>query len=49
MATRANVPFGALSGSLDYDDEHFDDVDHALNAQFGLCGGSGAGRGRSRI
>lgn len=34
--SRIDIAFGALSGRLHYDDEHFDDVDDALNAQFGL-------------
>lgn len=34
--SRVDVAFGLLSGRLGYDDEHFDDVDHALNALFGL-------------
>jgi prevent-host-death family protein len=33
---RADVVFGALSGRLEYDAEHFDDSDPALNTLFGL-------------
>lgn len=44
MSTRVSVAFGALFGSLRYDDEHFDDVDHALNAQFGLESDAAHGR-----
>ncbi|MGB3896172.1 MAG: type II toxin-antitoxin system prevent-host-death family antitoxin [Mycolicibacter sinensis] len=34
--SRVDIAFGALSGRLHYDDEHRDDVDDALNAQFGI-------------
>lgn len=34
--SRVDVAFGALAGRLEYDEEHFDDVDSGLNALFGL-------------
>ena len=33
---RADIVFGGLAGRLDYDPEHFDDVDPAVNELFGL-------------
>lgn len=34
--TRADIAFGALTGRLDYDADHFDDTDSDLNALFGM-------------
>ncbi len=33
---RADIVFGGLAGRLEYDAEHFDDVDPALNDLFGI-------------
>lgn len=33
---RADIAFGGLAGLLDYDADHFDDTDTAVNALFGL-------------
>jgi prevent-host-death family protein len=32
---RVDIAFGIAGGRLDYDDEHFDDVDPAISALFG--------------
>lgn len=34
--TRIDIVFGDLAGRLDYDTDHFDDVDSDLNALFGI-------------
>lgn len=34
--TRVDIVFGGLTGRLDYDSDHFDDTDDALNALFGI-------------
>ncbi len=33
---RVDIAFGVAAGRLDYDDEHFDDVDPVVNALFGI-------------
>ncbi|MEB3050079.1 type II toxin-antitoxin system prevent-host-death family antitoxin [Mycolicibacter sp. MYC123] len=32
---RLDIAFGVAAGRIGYDDEHFDDVDPAINALFG--------------
>lgn len=34
--SRVDIAFGGLAGQFDYDTEHFDDTDSALNSLFGI-------------
>jgi len=34
--TRVDIAFGILSGRIDYDAEHFDDIDDDVTALFGI-------------
>ncbi len=34
--TRVDIAFGALTGRIDYDSEHFDDTDSDVNTVFGI-------------
>lgn len=33
---RIDIAFGGLAGRLEFDDEHFDDIDLGLNTLFGI-------------
>jgi prevent-host-death family protein len=33
---RVDIVFGGLAGRLEYDADHFDDVDSSINTMFGL-------------